>query len=113
MAAESTCEQLTVVLWCFRQLHVQPSQQTGWLQTVVAVTQPLLPLLSAERFSLLLCQLAQLQVWPGEAWLAHAAAVLHQQRQHLSRQQAASAAASLAKVGWGRAAQQLAEVAAA
>lgn len=110
-AAESTCEQLTVVLWCFRQLHLQPSQQTGWLQAVVAATQPLLPRLSAERFSLLLCQLAQLHVWPGKAWLAHADAVLYQQRQHMSRQQAECAAASLAKMGWAGAAQHLQEVA--
>jgi hypothetical protein len=97
--AEEACLQLTVVMWCFGKLHTQPSQQTGWLQTVAAVTQPLLHQLSAERFGLLLFQMAQLHVWPGEGWLGEAEAVLQQHRQHMPAQHVKLAVSSMQAMG--------------
>jgi hypothetical protein len=98
-SAEATCQQLTVILWCFRQLRSQPSQGTGWLQTIAAVTQPLLHQVSAARLGLLLGQLAQLHVWPGDAWLATAEAVLQQQRQHMSCKQVQQSVVSMQMMG--------------
>jgi hypothetical protein len=98
-SAEATCQQLTVILWCFRQLRSQPSEGTGWLQTIAAVTQPLLHQVSAARLGLLLGQLAQLHVWPGDAWLATAEAVLQQQRQHMSCKQVQQSVVSMQMMG--------------
>jgi hypothetical protein len=105
--AEETCLQLTVVMWCFGRLHTQPSQQTGWLQTVAAVTQPLLHQLSAERFGLLLFQVAQLHVWPGEEWLQEAEAVLQQHRQHMLAQHVNLAVMNMQAMGCSAAGRQL------
>lgn len=76
--AERLCFQLTVVMWCFRRLQMQPSSSTGWLHTCLDISQPLLRQLSAKRFSLLLSQMALLHVWPGERWLSSAEEALLQ-----------------------------------
>lgn len=99
-AAEQACLQLTVVMWCFSRLHVQPSHMTGWLQTVAGVTQPLLHQLSSKRFSLLLLAMARLHVWPGEAWLVEAEAVLLLHARRMPTKQTECAAASLSSMGW-------------
>lgn len=99
-AAEQACQQLTVVLWCFKQLRVRPSAHTGWLATLAAVTQPLLHQVSGERFSLLLSAMARLHVWPGEGWLAAAEGVLRQQPPHMSAQQVQQTVASMRMLGW-------------
>lgn len=99
-AAEQACFQLTVVLWCFRQLRMQPSLQTAWLQTVLAATRPLLHQLSAKRFRLLLAQMVELKMWPGEEWLAAAEATLVQQYQHMSYKQVEQTVAHLRALGW-------------
>jgi hypothetical protein len=99
-AAEETCQQLTVVLSCFLQLAVQPSGSTGWVQTLTAVTQPLLHQLSEQRFSLLLVQVQQSGLWPGEAWLSAAEAVLLQHEGHMPPRRVLQTAGSLRRMGW-------------
>eukprot|EP00775_Hariotina_reticulata_P012643 gene12643-biopygen14528 len=69
---------LLLVLSSFRRLRATPSVDSGWLPCMLAAVQQHLPSASSAQLCLLLRQLAQLHVWPGETWLEAAVDALRQ-----------------------------------